>query len=318
MNNDLKKLQVKFVVGIIIIVLVYVLFTIISDIEKITSIFSTIMIHSYLVPIIILFSSSLTLRGFIQKQILKQLGIDLSFRESLSLYFAGLSMLITPFGMGQTIKSHFLKEQYEIPYAKSIPLVLAERLYDFIFIIIFLWFSTIFVFGNESLYVTIFSTILLILIITCAKNKSINNFVKYQISKFQFFKKKLSSYEELSNSISLITQYKKILKILPLVFVAFTIETIVIHLGFMSFQIDSTYFESIQIFYSSILLGIFSFLPGGVGITEGSFITFLTNDDVSFSLASSLIIFLRLVTIWSVSIVGFIFTFRFLRSLKNN
>jgi uncharacterized protein (TIRG00374 family) len=63
-------------------------------------------------------------------------------------------------------------------------------------------------------------------------------------------------------------------------------------------------------------LGIFSFLPGGVGITEGSFVTLMMNDGISMSVGSSLIIFLRFVTIWSFSIIGFIFTFYFLRKLN--
>ena len=118
MKNDIKKLQVRFVIGIIIIVFVYVLFTFLSDIEKISLIFTDVMIHSYIIPIGILFTTSLTLRGFIQNRILRQLGIKISFKESLSLYFAGLSMLITPLGIGQTIKSHFLKKHYDIPYTK--------------------------------------------------------------------------------------------------------------------------------------------------------------------------------------------------------
>ncbi len=314
MENDVKKLQIKFVIGIVIVIFVYVLFTIFSDVEKIFLTFSDVMIHSYIIPIGILFSISLTLRGFIQKQILKQLDIEISFKQSLSLYFAGLSMLITPLGIGQTIKSYFLKKYFDISYAKSVPLVLAERFYDFISIVTLLWISTIFVFRDNLLLIIIFSSFLILVILLFTKSKSINNFLKQKIIKITFFSQRISNFDELTDSISGITKPNKIFKILPLVFIAIIIESIVIHLGITSFQINLNYFDSIQLFYSSLLLGIFSFLPGGVGITEGSFVNLMVNEGYSVPLSSSVIIFLRFITIWSVSILGFIFTFHFLKN----
>ena len=316
MNNDIKKLQVKFILGVIIIVFAYVIFTIFSDVEKIQDIFSTTMIYDYFVPIIILFSISLILRSFIQKNILKQLGIHLTFKQSFFLFFAGLSMLITPLGIGQTIKSHFLNKHYGIPYSKSFPLVLAERFYDFISIIILLLITIILTVRNESIIVISFSTLLLFCILFFTKKKSINILLKQKISSISFLKQRLENYDVMTDSVSKITKSKNITKILPLVFIAIIIESIVIYLGFLTFKIDLNYFESIQIFYSSLLLGIFSFLPGGVGVTEASFIKLITNEGLSVPLASSLILFLRFVTIWSVSIVGFIFAFSFFKKKK--
>ena len=271
------------------------------------------MIHSYIIPIVVLFSITLTVRSFIQKQILKQLDIEITFKQSFLIYFSGLSMLITPFGIGQTIKSYFLKKYFNISYAKSVPLVLAERFYDFISIITLLWIATIFVFRDNLFIFTIFSSFLIIIILLVTKSKSFNNFLKQIIIKIPFFSQRISGFDELTNSISQITKLNKISKILPLVFIIITIESIVIHLGITSFQINLTYFDSIQLFYSSLLLGIFSFLPGGVGVTEGIFVNLMVNDGYPIPLASSVIIFLRFITIWSVSILGFIFAFYLLR-----
>ena len=56
-------------------------------------------------------------------------------------------------------------------------------------------------------------------------------------------------------------------------------------------------------------MGIFSFIPGGIGVTEGSFVILMIEQNFEFVLATSLILFLRLVTIWSVTLIGFIATF---------
>ena len=82
MENDVKKLQIKAVIGIVIVIFVYVIFTIFSDVEKIFSNFSDVMIHSYIIPIVVLFSITLTVRSFIQKQILKKLDIEITFKQS--------------------------------------------------------------------------------------------------------------------------------------------------------------------------------------------------------------------------------------------
>jgi len=313
MENDVKKLQIKAVIGIIIIICVYVIFTIFSDIEKIFSNFSNVMIHSFIIPIAVLFSITITARSFIQKQILKQLDIEISFKQSFLIYFSGLSMLVTPFGMGQTIKSYFLKKYFNISYTKSVPLVLAERLYDFISIIILLGITTIFIFRDNLFIFTVLCSCLIIIILLFTKSKSFNNFLKQKIIKISFFSQRISTLDKLTDTISQITKLNKILKILPQVFIIITIESIVIHLCIISFQINLTYFDSIQLFYSSLLLGIFSFLPGGVGVTEGIFVNLMVNEGYSVPLASSVIIFLRFITIWSLSIIGFIFVFYLLR-----
>jgi uncharacterized protein (TIRG00374 family) len=313
MNHDVKKLQIKSIIGIVIVIFVYFVFTIFSDVEKILLNFSDVMIHSYIIPITILFSITLTARSFIQKQILKQLGIEITFKQSWLIYFAGLSMLITPLGVGQTIKSYFLKKYFDISYTQSISLVLAERFYDFISIIILLWITTIFVFRDNLFIIAMFSSFLILIILLFTKSKSVNTFLKQKIIKIEFFSQRISNFDELTNSIYQITKVNKMLKILPLVFIVIIIESIVIHLGIISFQINLTYFDSIQLFYSSLLLGIFSFLPGGVGITEGIFVTLMIDEGFPAPLSSSVIIFLRFITLWSVSTVGFIFTFYLLR-----
>ena len=45
--------------------------------------------------------------------------------------------------------------------------------------------------------------------------------------------------------------------------------------------------------------------PGGIGVTELSFIQLLSNYDIELSLISALIIFIRLTGIWFATALGF-------------
>jgi len=49
-------------------------------------------------------------------------------------------------------------------------------------------------------------------------------------------------------------------------------------------------------------------LPGGIGVTEEVFDYLLVNQGLDLSIASALVIFTRLTTLWSATIIGFIFT----------
>lgn len=62
---------------------------------------------------------------------LHQIGVtNLSKRESLLVFFSGLSMVITPGKLGEWVKSYLLKEMSATPFSRSAPIIIAERLSD--------------------------------------------------------------------------------------------------------------------------------------------------------------------------------------------
>ena len=62
---------------------------------------------------------------------LSRLGItNVSRWESFLLFFAGLSMVVTPGKVGEWLKSYLLREISGVPFSRSAPIILAERLTD--------------------------------------------------------------------------------------------------------------------------------------------------------------------------------------------
>ena len=75
----------------------------------------------------------------------------------------------------------------------------------------------------------------------------------------------------------------------------------------MSFGINHIEFLSVITTYtSSILLGVASFLPLGIGVVEGSLAGFFTLQGVDVSIALTLVIFIRIFTRWIAVSVGFV------------
>jgi len=297
----------KIILIIFSIVLFYVCFIFYSDIDKFLKIYSEIN-FTFLFFIFSLLPLTLFIRSRNQSILLNSIGINLSIKQNYHLFLTGLSMSITPIGFGQVIKSHFLEDKYGHPISKSLPLVFVERLLDFIAIISLLWVSLFFYFSNDTLIVLTISTSILLSLLLLIRSKKFMVKIQSMIKNNSFLSKKFPNFEEFNNSLMKLMTFKILIKPILLISFVTSVEGIMIYAGFLSFNIDLGYFESFQLFYTSILVGIFSFLPGGIGITEGSFVLMLVKQNFEFVVASSLIIFLRLITIWSVTIIGFIAT----------
>ena len=262
-----------------------------------------------------LFTLSLFLRSIFQKILLQKISILLSLKFSVQLFISGLSMIITPGGSGQIIKSQILKDKYSAPIKKSLPLIIAERFFDLFAISLILSFTLFFdylTYVSTTLFISFTIMIFFVFIIRSKKvfdkiNSKLNIFKKYLSDDDVFY---LSTRKLFSLDIFL----KSLLFIIP----ATLIDGLIIYSGFLSFNVDLGFVQTIQFFYSSLLAGVFSFIPGGLGITEGSLILQLLSKDIPLSLSTSMTIFVRLMTIWLATVLGFTFYFIMFKNKKQN
>ena len=85
------------------------------------------------------------------------------------------------------------------------------------------------------------------------------------------------------------------------------IISLAVHLILISFEIDSiSILRTISIYSSSVIIGAVSFIPGGMGVTEGSLIGLFTLEGIDVSLALILSVMIRILTMWYAVSVGFI------------
>ena len=72
--------------------------------------------------------------------------------------------------------------------------------------------------------------------------------------------------------------------------ISWSIEIISFYYVFQAFGLDLNLIESGQLVYTSILIGALSFLPGGIGFTEGSLIALLVEFGYELSIVTVKII----------------------------
>ena len=300
-----------FLFGILIF---YVIFIAYSDFEEF-SINISQFDFSYL-PIILAFVFlGIMIKSLRQQLLYKQIGVFISFKTGILLFISGLSMEATPGGSGELIKSYYLKKKFGYPLAKTFPTVIMERLLDLTGIAGILLIVGLLLDNSNiiSLMLILLST--LSLIFASGKKKKLFNFLLSIIEKIPILKKQASSFSESYQVFGELTSGKIMTKTLGLSFFVWMTDAIMIYFIFMGFNLNFDIIFSTFSMYSSLLLGVLTMIPAGIGVTEVSFVEILRGEGVDTATSTSLVILFRLVTIWFLTVLGFCATRYF---LKNN
>ena len=300
-----------FLFGILIF---YVIFIAYSDFQEF-SINISQFDFSYL-PIILAFVFlGIMIKSLRQQLLYKQIEVCISFKTGILLFISGLSMEATPGGSGELIKSYYLKKKFGHPLAKTFPTVIMERLLDLtgiagILLIVGLLLDN---YNIISLMLILLST--LSLIFASGKKKKLFNFLLSIIEKIPVLKKQVASFSKSYQVFGELTSGKIMTKTLGLSFFVWMTDAIMIYFIFMGFNLNFDIIFSTFSMYSSLLLGVLTMIPAGIGVTEVSFVEILKSEGVDTATSTSLIILFRLVTIWFLTVLGFCATRYF---LKNN
>jgi len=237
--------------------------------------------------------------------LLKKNDINIPTKNSFLIFLGGTSMVITPGHIGELIKSQLMKTSYDIPRTKTAPIIFIEKFYDLTGAIIASIIGII-VLGMDTNLI-IFSTLVLFVIIFLIFYRPIFEFILKGITKTKLFSKYsdniVDSYEIIRNS----TTAKTASISFGLSILYWILISIAAYVILLSFGIDSiTLLRTISIYSSSVIIGALSFIPGGIGVTEGSLIGLFTLEGIEISMAMFLSVMIRIFTMWYSVCVGFI------------
>jgi glycosyltransferase 2 family protein len=299
-----SSLKNRFLIIILLIVGFYTAFVISSDVSKISEYFLEIKVE-LLAIILILQLVSLSIRSYRQKIFLNHLGLKLSFISNFKIYLGSMSLIFTPGGSGTMIKSHFLKEHFGSSYSKFMPIALIERYHDLLAVNTILFLSLIFYYNWASVLIVSISSILLVVIFVIIKNKTLLMKIQKKFSTIKFVNKFIPN-SEFNESIELLSK-SRIFSLGWLIGISsWVVDATAVYFGFLAFNLDFEFLHTFQIYFTSLSYGAISLLPGGIGLTESSFLGLLTSNGLDYSISSSLVLFVRLTTIWFATVLGFI------------
>jgi len=298
------KLDNRIYVVIIATISLYFIFLVISDLGEVYAQLNK-MDTNYL-PIILLLIPLCWIVLFTRwNLLLKNSNIHVPVKDNLKIYMSGFALSITPGKVGELIKSQLLKNKFGIPREKTAPIVLVEQLYNIIGIvgvsILGIWY---FEFGTQIILIA--ASLLGITLILISSKRLFEKFLTL-LSRIKFLSQYTSTF---SNSYDVLRKSTRgwIVVYASALSIAFwLIESVIAYFVLLSFGINHIEFLSVITTYtSSIILGVASFLPLGIGVVEGSLAGFFTLQGVDVSIALTLVIFIRIFTRWITVSAGFV------------
>lgn len=298
------KLGNKIILVVISIIGFYAGFLIISDLTTISDKISNF--NTNFIPLIFLLVTTGMLVLFLRWHLLlRNAKIFIPVKDSFLIYTAGFSLSIIPGKVGELLKAHLLKSKFNVPRTKTVPVVLLEQLYNVIGIIIISFFGIWYF--QLGVYVFSFFLIALIVVLALISSRRLFDKAIQFLGKRKFTSKFATPLSSSYDSIKDGTRGRILLFSSGLSVIFWFIESVTVFLILMAFGInDIEFLNVIPTYTTSILLGILSFLPLGVGVVEGSLVGFFSLLGIETSLAFTAVIIIRLFTRWYPVSFGFI------------
>ena len=301
----------KIIFVVIAIAIFYIGFIFYSDFDDFKNSISQFQLE-YLPPIFGFFLVATLVKGIRQQFLFKTIGISIPIKKSILLHYAGYSLTLTPGGSGEFIKTYYLKKRFGYSVSKSFPVFITERFYDLLGITIIIIFTLFFVQKIEITLVVSFIVVLIIIIYLAINSKTFFRFISKIFTRIPLFKKYIINFNDSQDLFQSLTK-RNIAKNLSFTILSFVIYAIAFYFVFLGFDIKFDIIFTTFVTFTSILFGYLSFLPAGVGVTEISVVGFLTNEGLVLSLATSIMVMLRLSGWLFLTIIGIITTKLFLK-----
>lgn len=251
---------------------------------------------------------------------LHRIDVHLSHSDSFSIFLAGFTLTTTPGKIGEAIKGYFIRDIDGTPIAKTVPVVVSERLTDLLALVLLamIGFGIGVNTGDQLLTVLMLGGVVFVAAIVLSQKTFYQKILKRftSIGPLKRFRDSIDDVENtmiqtlspkplvLSTIVSIPGWFMECLELWLLLSLLSPISPGLPSLAPASLilLLQATFVHA-----TASIIGAISFLPGGVGtyeITSVALITFLLG--IPVALASAATILIRVVTLWFSVIVGFI------------
>ncbi len=233
------------------------------------------------------------------------LDIPLKRRVSFQVFLAGMVMTATPGKFGEVFKSYLVKEINGTPLSKSAPIILAERLTDFIAFLIMALLGVTLLPQGEIVFGISIGAVALILILVSWK-RAVEHLISF-----------LERFPVIGNHTGKIrTAYESTYRLIapvPLLWATFIslfswfCECLAFYLVLWGFGSPLPILPATFIYAFGTIVGALMMTPGGIGPTEGTIGGLLILlHEVPRGIAASATLIIRICTLWFAVAIGLI------------
>ena len=298
--NIINKYQKKIIIGMVFGIFVYVSFLFYSGFDtfyaSIKQTPSSTIFYGLFLAIFVLF-----LR-FIRWYILLP-KVNISFFYIFLIYISGFAFSLTPGKVGENFRNIYLSK-IGISHTKSINIFIVDRYLELVAILFIICMSSLLTSKYYLAVVSLLFFFTFLLVFMCrAKIFDIVQSSRYMKNKIG--KKILSILEKIQENKVHISLNKIIFSLFSGA-IAWTIPGYFLFSLLNNGAISLTLIEYISIYSISLAIGLFSFLPGGLGAFEGTMIAMVVHLGITSKTAVYGTILLRLIFLWFTVVLGLI------------
>ena len=239
---------------------------------------------------------------------LKALKTPLPAGQSIALYFATYVMVITPGKIGEVFKAGILKERHGVSLSRGIPIIVAERIYDFLAVLI-LAVGGIFYWPGSLTGMTtgLFAAAGIPILLFLFQRPGIRRYLVSKAARSPLLAKHRLGLEESLDSLGTLLRPSQTAFSLILSTIAWLCECLGLWLVCSALGFPIPLGQAVFVYAAGTLVGSLSFLPGGLGGTEATIIWLLGSLQMEGATAAAVALLVRLFTLWLAVIIGLVF-----------
>lgn len=320
-NNDSEQSMIstqKVIAFVIVSVVVFAVVGLYGQIDAVVAALATIPWWWVLPAMMVLSFLNYVIRYFKWQYYLKRIDVHLSHRDSFSVFLSGFTLTTTPGKIGEAIKGYFIRDIDGTPVAKTVPVVVSERVTDLLALVLLamIGFGIGVNTGDQLFTVLMLGGAFLVGAIVLSQRTFYQKILK-RFTSFGPLKRFQDSVDDIENTMTQTLGPKPLVVSTIISIPGWFMECLELWLllsllsgaGIPTLAPASLILllQATFVHATASIIGAVSFLPGGVGtyeITSFALITFLLG--LSETQASVATILIRVFTLWFSVIVGFI------------
>ena len=303
----ISKLKGKLIVGIVIGALVYLVLVIYSGWSDLTG--ALARFPWALFPVLLLLSFANYLFRFRKwDYYLRKLQIEVPKTDSLIVFLSGLIMTISPGKIGELLKTVILKQIKGTPISKSAPIVLAERLTDFIALVIISTAGLARFAVGDYILIVVVVVVLLVGFVVVISHRGLSMFLLGLLEGMPVIGKFAHKFHEAYDSMYVLVGSRPLAVATFWSLLAWMCECTGFFIVLRAFGAPAPLLTASFIYAIGTIVGAVS--PGGLGFTEGSMVGLLQTTAVmgaatlDSATASAATMIIRIATLWFAVFVG--------------
>jgi len=237
------------------------------------------------------------LRSFRWGALMRRMGHPVRAGDAVYLHMSGQTMGISPGRVGEVLKPWLAREVAGMPMSRGLALVFAERVADLIAVCILALGGLSALGGGMWTLVAALGAI--VAGTAVASSRWFHRLALGFLARQRWARKHHASATAISETIQTGLAWRTLVWSVPVSVVAWGLEGVgfalcLRELGFSG--LDA--FASVSIYAVATIVGAFTFLPGGIGITEASMAGILVATGMAASGASAATLLTRVATMW--------------------